>query len=431
MRVQDRQCGASRGIVRLAVILTMLFGVGLAQLALRLAPAARAASCNGASHAVSLTAPGASPRTGTTSTTITLSVEYHDTAACPPNLAVAVVPGVGRIPLSVAGGSAGTTIRFQGRTRLPAGTWTYGFEATGGTGAGEQLVTIAGPAKIVNSAPAPVPAATPTPTPAPTARPAPTPARTPTPTPAATKPPTASPVPTSQSSSPPSRAPGDQPSGPAAASATPSEAVTAPLNWVDDDPIGPPWSGGSGVTPPVAVFTTRLEIDHETRQAVATWLVMTTIGVLLFVAVVRRSLPIGLVPAELSALVLDDRRGSGRGGHRTAGGEPLPGAPIAPVLARPRLERGGWTGGRGLPSREPLTFAEPAATGTTRRTIAYRHVRISAGPDDLRSAEVGRLDRDDEVEILGETDGFIQVRTPAGVVGWVPRVVFLGGSAGG
>jgi hypothetical protein len=41
-------------------------------------------------------------------------------------------------------------------------------------------------------------------------------------------------------------------------------------------------------------------------------------------------------------------------------------------------------------------------------------------------AEIGRLDRGDEVEVLGEQDGMLQVRTPTGLLGWVPRVVIVG-----
>jgi SH3-like domain-containing protein len=51
---------------------------------------------------------------------------------------------------------------------------------------------------------------------------------------------------------------------------------------------------------------------------------------------------------------------------------------------------------------------------------------VSDGPDDIRTSEVGRLDRGDEVEVIGERDGFLKVRTPSGLEGWVPRVVIVG-----
>jgi SH3-like domain-containing protein len=60
-----------------------------------------------------------------------------------------------------------------------------------------------------------------------------------------------------------------------------------------------------------------------------------------------------------------------------------------------------------------------------RRTIGYRLVRLSDGPDDLRSSEIGRLDRGDEVEIIGDVGGFLQVRTPGGLEGWVPRIAIV------
>jgi hypothetical protein len=79
-----------------------------------------------------------------------------------------------------------------------------------------------------------------------------------------------------------------------------------------------------------------------------------------------------------------------------------------------------------LTGRAPAKFAGGAGSGVERRTISYRFVRLSDGPDDLRSREIGRLDRGDEVEVLGEQDGMLQVRTPTGLLGWVPRVVIVG-----
>jgi len=36
--------------------------------------------------------------------------------------------------------------------------------------------------------------------------------------------------------------------------------------------------------------------------------------------------------------------------------------------------------------------------------------------------EIARLDRGDEVEVLAEEHGFVSVRTPDGLEGWVPRM---------
>ena len=86
------------------------------------------------------------------------------------------------------------------------------------------------------------------------------------------------------------------------------------------------------------------------------------------------------------------------------------------------------SGERGtLPApHEPVRFDKPPRSGVERRTIGYRLVRLSDGPDDLNSREIGRVDRGDEVEIIGEQGGFLQVRTPTGIAGWVPRVAIVG-----
>jgi hypothetical protein len=70
-------------------------------------------------------------------------------------------------------------------------------------------------------------------------------------------------------------------------------------------------------------------------------------------------------------------------------------------------------------SRPPLLFDKPPIRGTVRRLITYHLIRLSEGPDDLRSREITRLDRGDEVEIVSHQDGYIQVRTPTGQVGWI------------
>ena len=70
---------------------------------------------------------------------------------------------------------------------------------------------------------------------------------------------------------------------------------------------------------------------------------------------------------------------------------------------------------------EARKFDKPAAKGVERFTVAYRHVRISEGIDEFRTRELGRLDKGDEVELIDSFEGALQVRTPDGVVGWIPR----------
>jgi hypothetical protein len=84
----------------------------------------------------------------------------------------------------------------------------------------------------------------------------------------------------------------------------------------------------------------------------------------------------------------------------------------------------------GSQSRPPLRFDAPGGADVDRRRITYRLVRLSDEPDNLRSEEILRLDRGDEVEILGEEAGFLHVRTPGGETGWIPRTAIIGqGSA--
>lgn len=58
--------------------------------------------------------------------------------------------------------------------------------------------------------------------------------------------------------------------------------------------------------------------------------------------------------------------------------------------------------------------------------ITYRWVRLSDGPDERASNEMLRLDRGDEIEVIGEYEGALHVRTSDGLEGWVPRVVIVG-----
>ena len=72
------------------------------------------------------------------------------------------------------------------------------------------------------------------------------------------------------------------------------------------------------------------------------------------------------------------------------------------------------------------SFAKPPKKGIERVKVGYRRVRISSEPDEVRSSELGRLERGDEVEILGSHEGFLQVRTPDDITGWIQRHTILG-----
>ena len=77
-------------------------------------------------------------------------------------------------------------------------------------------------------------------------------------------------------------------------------------------------------------------------------------------------------------------------------------------------------------ARAPQVFAAPPAKGVERVKIGYRRVRVSSKPDAVRSVELGRLERGDEVEILESYEGFLRVQTADGITGWIQRHTVIG-----
>ena len=71
-------------------------------------------------------------------------------------------------------------------------------------------------------------------------------------------------------------------------------------------------------------------------------------------------------------------------------------------------------------------FDKPPRKGIERARVGYRRVRIGSEPVDVGSTELGRLDRGDEIEILESHEGFLRVRTPDHITGWIPRQTILG-----
>jgi hypothetical protein len=168
------------------------------------------------------------------------------------------------------------------------------------------------------------------------------------------------------------------------------------------------------------------------------WLGTTTLGVLLFALVFRGRGLVVEMPGELSVLVMRRSRRTRRSTATPDGADhdepPTPAN--GPVDAGTHegvgpLEFEAARRAIGSTARAPRRFTKRAAAGVDRRIIAYRSVRVSAGPDDLRTAELARLERRDEVEVIGEDGGSLQIRTPEGIEGWVPRVVLVGAPAEG
>ena len=72
-------------------------------------------------------------------------------------------------------------------------------------------------------------------------------------------------------------------------------------------------------------------------------------------------------------------------------------------------------------------FDAPPKRGIARAKVGYRQVRISSEPDAVQSAELGRLDRGDEVKVSElHLEGFLQIRTPDDITGWILRHTIVG-----
>ena len=103
----------------------------------------------------------------------------------------------------------------------------------------------------------------------------------------------------------------------------------------------------------------------------------------------------------------------------------------AAELAMPRWRRPSLLQAR---KTDPLrsastTFSLSFATGSVgpvagleRRRIRYRVVRLLDAPDELRGTEIGVLDRDDEVQLLESSGAFWRVLCPDGNEGWLHRM---------
>lgn len=187
--------------------------------------------------------------------------------------------------------------------------------------------------------------------------------------------------------------------------------------------------GPTGVSGPGGLG---LGLDPAVLVPVATWSLTTAFGVVVF--------GLGLVPVRRRRDPARTRRSwIGRASAVAAASEPGPMSPLEP--ARSTGTSGGsstrpWgaagsideaaPGGLSSTVREPLRFQAPPRPGAERRTIAYRLIRVADQPDATGSSEICRLDRGDEIEIIGEHEGYLQIKTPTGIEGWVQRMVIVG-----
>lgn len=396
-------------------------------------PNTRAAACGGASHEASLSGGSVSPASGTPATSFTFVVLYSSNAGCAPSSITVTIPGVGTVGLGAeeAGPGGGTWYRVA--KQLPAGSWSYRFDAVSGSGPGLRSLTLTdvSPGSIYVQAPTPppTPAATPSPTrrpptPAPTPAPTPVPVATPAPpdvAPSESVDPSASDGAASPSAGGPLSAPSAVPGGGSAAAPSsipwgaPGAAWTVaptagPLAGPDRGrPTGSGEHDADGLLGAVALLTRSPLVEPFVAWALATSGGTGLFGLVLFrrdrhAARGRRSPRDGAVDSAI--LPANKATGTAAEGRSAV---VRPSSVMGAMMARP-----------------PLRFTAPAAAGVERRTVRYRLVRIGDGEDDVRSLELGRLDRGDEVEVLAWHEGHAQIRTPEGIVGWVASATILG-----
>lgn len=411
----------------------LLAAAGLLLVSIGTTPVAIAAGCKGSSHEMTLTDGKAGPAIGFTTTTFTFTVRYTDNGGCTPSLIRVEIPGRPNLSMTPTGSDFQGGVVFNASTTLPVGSWTYRFRASSGSGAGLRtvLLTTVSPSKVVVLGPTPTPSPTPTPepTPRPTPRPTPTPTPRPKPTPKPTSGPTATPggSGSTHGTPKPSRSPAPGSGGSGAGPTPPrddDDGSAAVLGTIDDDGSFGGSSGSGG----------GIDLSSVGGLApIAAWVSSTLLGLAVFAWVLRRPQGDQASPLAGALSMVAQARGLGRtadGGAAEATDMPgsqagadvsLSSAAIvetAPLASATRLTA--------MQTRPPLTFAAGPGRDVVRRNITYRLVRVSDAPDDLRSRELFRLDRGDEVEILGQESGFLQVRTPTGIVGWIRSASVIG-----
>lgn len=229
---------------------------GLVALVALPAPLAKAGSCYGNSHQISLSAGGVTPGSGTKVTAFTFKVIYADSAGCAPNGVKVSVSGVGTYAMSrSATGGYLTGVTFSLSLKLPLGTRSYSFSATSGSGKGlkSATYTAVSPSRVVVTTPVPTPTPKPTLRPTPKPTPKPTPRPTPRPTPKPTPKHSASVRPSAQATKSavavPTRSPGAtskarptaSPSGEPLSQSHESPGGAGTVGPSDGGPSGPPW----------------------------------------------------------------------------------------------------------------------------------------------------------------------------------------------
>ena len=397
--------------------------------------------------------PVVSPRTGTPTTTITFQVSYRNREGSAPDHVSVVIDGTAHAMTGVGTNWKGGSLN-RWATRLAAGKHTISFEAVSrdkfSDTADGGIVTITVP-------PPPAPAPTPTPKPAP--KPAPKPTPDPTTPPAPPDPPAATPTPaagaTGGSGSDGTTDGTTDGSGPSSNSTDPnsdgltgagSVAGTGGVGGPDrpaGGPAGAELGGGRDVVTGGAgwgALASALETLGINRPPSVTILPMlvgtsTAMTMAFAFAIFGKKRRDEEPPAPDEVLRANAARGHGtvpsgdivngvvRGALTPA---PVDGEAGMPRWRRPSLiEARKADPTRSVASGNRMSFDNGvvnADEGRERRTIRYAVVRLLDAPDELRSAEIGQLDRGDEVQLIERSGSYWLVLCPDGRQGWLHKM---------
>jgi hypothetical protein len=191
--------------------------------------------------------------------------------------------------------------------------------------------------------------------------------------------------------------------------------ISVATDLPDIGAVGPTVAGGdrSGQTVPGHPATEPPTPPSWTSTPLGVWALASLGGVCLLLLVVAWPVRDDDIPAGPFRMALSRTETAPPAEHRGRWPRRHRSERVGPVVASEATPE--------LPPTAARTFDHPPARGVERFTIGYQRVRLSAGADDLRSPELGRLERGDEVELVGSFEGYIQVRTPSGAIGWIHR----------
>jgi len=407
-----------------------------------------------------------SPRSGTPSTVVAVSVVYQNANGSRAEHVAVSFDAMTYEMARQAGGSWGKGVTFTWSGKLPAGRHVVVVSAVAKDNSDATLaagtVTITAPPEATPT-PKPTPKPTPRPTPKATAAPTPTPTVAargtippvgPTGTPAAIATPTAT-------------ADVLVPGGPLpTGTASPDEALVEPTPAPTDPPVvALVGSTGDGPAGPGDSVTGGVESPTRTGgqgggSRVRGW--GPVAGLLAIVGLQPPALPglalaptlvttTGAVTAAMALGLFGRRRrdddppddilamAAGNGvavAAYEAIAESLPGIPVAEEDVDMELLLPRWRRPSLLQARkaDPVRDATPAPrltfdqglvgsiSGRERRVIRYRVVRLLDSPDELRGLEIGYLDQGDEVQLLEKYGAYWLVLAPDGQQGWLHKM---------